>query len=144
MSALAEQALDDAAEGRGGLRIAEESIRVDAVLRQPVERQVEPAVARILAHVTRDVGELHGDPQVTGARDGIRIAHLHDERHHGAHGAGNAHRIGVKLIEGLVAAAAGIPGEALDQRLGDFARDGKARGDIREGAVGRLLSGWPR
>ena len=52
-----------------GLR--EEVIGVDARLRQPVERQVEPAVARILAHVAGDVGELHGDAQVAGARDGI-------------------------------------------------------------------------
>ena len=47
----------------------------------------------------------------------------------------------MKVIECLVTAACGIPGEALDQGLGDLARDGEAQRHVGEGAVGGLIVG---
>ena len=106
--------------------------------RSQCERQIEPAGARVLADVARDVGELHRDAEIAGARhQRRRVAHAHQQRHHRADRAGDARGIVVQLRKRLVAAAFRIPGEAFEQRFGQRARNGVTRARLGEGAIGR-------
>ncbi len=105
----------------------QEGVGIDAGLAQPGERQIQPAGARVFADVARNIGELHRDAEIAGARQRHGVAHAHHQRHHHADGAGDAHRIGLQIVEGLVAPPFGVPGEPFEQRLGHRARNGVAR-----------------
>ena len=106
-------------------RTGQEAVGIDPGLGQPPQRQIEPAVAGILADVAGDVGQLHGHTQLDRRGQPLGVAHPHQHRHHGADGPGHPHRIGAQRRQILVAATLGVPGEPLQQGLGQGARDGE-------------------
>ena len=63
------------------------------------KRQIEPAGARVLADVAGDVGELHRNAEIARARHHLRRTRAHQQRHHGADGAGDARGIGGQIAE---------------------------------------------
>jgi hypothetical protein len=140
----AQQAGDDAAERGRVRRCGEERAWLDALRAQPVMRQVEAAVARILADVARDVGVLHRHAEIAGARQRTPIAHAHQQRHGGADRGGDARGIGFQ--RGFVGALAafGVPRQPFQQRGRQRARNGEAGDDAGEGAVGRMREGTLR
>ena len=117
--------------------VGQECVGIDAGLGQPVQRQIEPAVAGILADVAGDVGQLHRHAQIDRGGEAFGIAHAHQHRHHGADRSGHAHRIGAQCRQIRVAASLGVPGKPFQQRFGQGARDGEPIDDPGEGAVGR-------
>ncbi len=126
-----------------GLGVGEEGLGVHARILHPVERQIEPPLAGILAHVAGDIGQLHRHAHVAGPRQRIGIAHAHDHRHHRAHGRGHSRRIGPDLGNRLVPPAHRVPGEALEQRLGQRAGHLDRSDHIGERAVGGVVLGAP-
>ena len=92
-------------------------VRVQPLFPQPLARQIEPAVGRVLAHVPGDVGQLHGHAEITGTGEQVRVAHPHQEGHHGPDGGGDPGGIGVDRRDILVPAALRVPGKTFNQRI---------------------------
>ncbi len=138
---LCEQPPNDTGEPRRRARRGEEGVGQDRLLLQPVEREIEPAGAGVLADVAGDVAELHGDPEVHRAGEGLLVASAHEQRHHETDRARDPDGIGFERLDRAVAAAVGIPGEALHQCVRDGTWDGVVGHDGGEGAVGRAVRG---
>ena len=75
----------------------------------------------------------HGDAEIARPRHNRRIAPPHQQRHHGTDGPGDAHRIVQQIIQRLIAAAFGVPGQSFEQRLGQLPWNVKLRDDGSEG-----------
>jgi hypothetical protein len=69
---------------------------------------------------------------------------VHQERHHHADRAGHAGGVGVQVAERGAAPALGVPGHALDQRIGQRLRDAVGGDGVGEGAVDRRVPGATR
>ena len=136
---LAQQPCDHAFHRRARDGRREEGVGIDAGLAHPGERQIETAGARIFADVARDIGELHRNAEIAGARQRQPVTHAHHQRHHHADRARDAHCIGLQFLKTLVAAAFRIPGEAFEQRFRRRARNGVMAQDIRHGAIRRRI-----
>ena len=78
--------------------------RIDAMLAQPGQRQIQPAGAGVLADIAGDVGQLHGDAEIAGARDDFGRTLPHHQRHHRTDRAGDPRGIGIEIGQGFVAA----------------------------------------
>ncbi len=119
--------------GRG-----EPGIRVDPLRAHPGAGQVEPARPGILPHVAGDVGELHGNAEVAGPGQHLRPPLAHQQRHHGADGAGDPGRIGGQAAEILVEPPLAVPGEAFQQCLWKGTGDAVLRHHGGQGPIGRM------
>ena len=85
---FSEQARDDlASSGRGAEDREEKRPHRRQLRASQLQRQIDPSGPRILADVARNVGELHGDAKIAGARERRGRAHAHQQRHHRADGA---------------------------------------------------------
>ena len=124
--------------------VREPRVGVEPLVAEPAPREVEPAHARVLADVARDVRQLHRDAEVAGSRDRPGVARTHDERHHRADAAGDAGGVVVELRERLVLAPRRVPGEPLEQRLGHASRQAVVGDDLGEGTVLERLAGGAR
>ena len=98
--------------------------------------QIKPARARVLAHIACDIGQLHGASEVAGARQRLRLAYAHEQRHHDTDSAGNACRIGEKIVQRFVTPLFRVPAEAFEERFRHLARNGVGPHEIGHGAVG--------
>jgi hypothetical protein len=110
---------------------------------QPVGGQVEPACARILAHVAGDIRQLHRHAEVTGARQRVGVTHLHQDAHHRPHGGGDARGIGPQIREAGIAPFHPVPGKPFQQRLGQVAGHVVGLDQIGHRAVGGRVPGPP-
>ncbi len=139
---LGQQPRDEVGECRARPGIGQEGVGVEPGGPHPVERQVEPAHAGILADVAGDVRELHRGPEVAGPGQGLGCAHAHDQRHHRADGTGDPRGVVVKRVEIGIMPSLGIPGQTLDEGAGQRLRDGEVVDDLREGPVGGSVGGF--
>ena len=131
--------MSDLAQRRAIAGVALPGLGVDPRLPHPVQRQVDAAIAGILANVAGDVGELHGNAEITGAGEARAVAHAHQQRHHRAHRAGHAGAIGMQRIERVIAPLLRIPFKTLDQCAGQFLGHFIFGDDGGKGAVGRMV-----
>ena len=89
-------------------------LRVQTFFAYPVQRQVNPAVAGVFAHIAGDVGELHRNAQLAGPRQRAAGPRAHDPGHHRAHGAGHAGAVAVQRFHAVVAGAFGVPAKTVE------------------------------
>ena len=141
---LAQQAPQDSRQLGRRSRVAQQLGKIDARPRQPVGRQVEPPLARILTHVAGDVGQLHGNAQVTGPGQRIPVAHPHQHAHHRPHRRGDTGRIGAQVRQGGVAASHRVPGQPFKQGIGQDARHVETLDHGGKGTVGGGIQGPAR
>ena len=87
--------------------------QIDPGFAKPREGQVDAAASRVFPDVTRDVGELHCDAEIARAREHLRIARAHHDRHHRADGPRDARRVCVESVQCFVAKAACVPREPV-------------------------------
>ena len=132
-----EKAGDYAAQRRGDHGAGEPRVRLDALLRKPLQGQVNSPCPGVFSDIARDVCELHGEPEIAGAGEDSGCPGAHQQGHHDPDGAGYAGRVGVEVIQRLVAAAVHVPCEAFEQSLWQRLGNRITADDIRERALGR-------
>ena len=131
-----EQSLDHTGDPFIEDRRTQPCLGIDACFAQPLQRQIEPPFAGIFADIAGNVGELHRDAELAGARQCISRSGVHDQRHHCPHGTGHPRAIGLHIGERFVAASFGIPEKAFEQTVEQFARDTVSTHYRQQGAIG--------
>ena len=114
---LCEHSAEHGSKLRAGLRVAQERLGIDAVLAQQITGQIKAAGASVLADVAANIGELHGNAQVSGAGEGVVILNAHQHSHHDADGARHSCAIVTDLCQRVVIPALGVPLETLEQGI---------------------------
>ena len=141
MLSLGDESIDESSEPGIKIGALQPLVRVDVRVTQPAQRQINAPHARILAHIARNVRQLHADPEIRSACERVRRPHAHEQRHHDADRARHARRVGAQVGEVLVAAPLGIPGETLEQSSRNIDRNVKASHHVGESAIRRIVDG---